>query len=754
MRFNFCQNQLRSNRSSIVCTFSLALFMGNCCDPSFAQQPAGQSILDRQGVVSLTPPPLNSGSSSSIPTTSTLDTELEFARDNATEKVVFPATPSSRAGVQELSPPPLPTKPVPSSPKPQSAPTQSESSGPQRKPPPPPTPLQWQVPSKVDEQNQPTPKPAQIIEPDTQVLTPELIELPRATEQSPSPISTAPEPSRAAGQVELNANPNTILRLPQVPADYVVAVNQHAGSGLIGPYQQRVSQYGGVTEDGLSTFGTAQMPSDYRPWWLDGVTGPLRSNHQTVPVSLPNLLARAADCSPAIQLAATEPHIKRTQSIVEAAQFDWQNFLSSSYDSTNDPVGNELTTGNLDDRFVQSQWGGTAGVARRNRLGGEFEISQDLGYLNNNSIFLVPSNQGSARLQINYRQPILRGAGRSYNESLILLANLEAGSAGDEFIVTLQSNLADVAQEYWELYRLRAELLQKLRLVDAAEQVLKQLEARIELDSSQRNILRTRSVLERRRAELARLDASIRNAEARLKLKVNAPELISVARTELTPTESPTTGLYPVDLADALSTALTHRRDISQVIRKIKAANVRHGVAKNELLPRLDMIVGTYVAGLDGNSDVFNSWVNQFRDGTPGLNVGFEFRLPQGNRAAKATQQRRAWELNRELYRFKNTVETAMTEVEIAVREVKTNYQEMQSRYQAMVSTGRESEYLRDRWEMLPGNEDSVIQLLEDLLDSQERLAEQEAAYSRAQSEYAISFTRLHQAMGTFCIVN
>lgn len=732
---------------------SLVLFAGNCVATS-ARQPAGQSILESQGVVSLAPPPPSSAPSSTIPTTSTVDTDLEFAPDAATETVVLSATPRSRAGVQELSPPPLPIQGGSSSPKTQLDPTPAQNSVPQRSPPPPPTPLPWQVPSEGEGQIQPTPVPEQIIEPDAQVFTPGLIEQPQATVLSPSPTATAPESSLADRQAQQNAHPNTILSLPQVPADYVVSVNQYAASGLIGPYQQRINQFETVPNDGLSNFGTTQMPGDYRPWWRDGVTGPLRSNYHAVPVSLPNLLARAADCSPAIQLAATEPHIKRTQSIVEAAQFDWQNFLSSSYDSTNDPVGNELTTGNQDDRFVQSQWGGTVGLARRNRRGGELEISQDLGYLNNNSIFLVPSNQGSARLQINYRQPILRGAGRSYNESLILLANLEAGSAGDEFIVTLQSNLADVAQEYWELYRLRAELLQKLRLVDAAEQVLKQLEARIELDSSQRNILRTRSALERRRAELARLDTSIRNTEARLKLKVNAPELISVAHTELTPTESPTTGLYPVDLADALSTALTHRRDISQVIRKIKAANVRHGVAKNELLPRLDMIVGTYVAGLDGNSDVFNSWVNQFRDGTPGLNVGFEFRLPQGNRAAKATQQRRAWELNRELYRFKNTVETAMTEVEIAVREVRTNYQEMQSRYQAMVSTGSESEYLRDRWEMLPGNEDSVIQLLEDLLDSQERLAEQEAAYSRAQSEYAISFTRLHQAMGTFCIVN
>ena len=210
----------------------------------------------------------------------------------------------------------------------------------------------------------------------------------------------------------------------------------------------------------------------------------------------------------------------------------------------------------------------------------------------------------------------------------------------------------------------------------------------------------------------------------------------------------------PIKLEDAISTALANRPDISRAIRAVKSTSVRLGVAKNDLLPRLDLLVGSYVAGLEGSSDVPQAFVNQFRDGRPGFNVGFDFEIPIGNRAARAREQQRKWELERSTQQFRVVVETGLTEVELAVREVDTAYQEMQGRYLAMVAASNESEYLTDRWQTLPGINDSVTQLIENLLDSQERLADEEAAYANAQFDYSVAAVRLKQAMGTLFILH
>ena len=71
-----------------------------------------------------------------------------------------------------------------------------------------------------------------------------------------------------------------------------------------------------------------------------------------------------------------------------------------------------------------------------------------------------------------------------------------------------------------------------------------------------------------------------------------------------------------------------------------------------------------------------------------------------------------------------------------------------------MVAANNESEYLTDRWQTLPGINDSVTQLIENLLDAQERLADEEAAYANAQFDYSVAAVKLKQAMGTLFILH
>ena len=125
-----------------------------------------------------------------------------------------------------------------------------------------------------------------------------------------------------------------------------------------------------------------------------------------------------------------------------------------------------------------------------------------------------------------------------------------------------------------------------------------------------------------------------------------------------------------------------------------------------------------------------------------------------GNRAARARYQRRRWELTRSIREFQATVESSLTEVELAVREVHTAYAEMVGKYQAMVAAEDETNYLDDRFRTLPGTNDSATLLLEDLLDSQERLADEEAAFTEGQVQYSTSLVALRRALGTLLTQN
>jgi hypothetical protein len=108
--------------------------------------------------------------------------------------------------------------------------------------------------------------------------------------------------------------------------------------------------------------------------------------------------------------------------------------------------------------------------------------------------------------------------------------------------------------------------------------------------------------------------------------------------------------------------------------------------------------------------------------------------------------------MERAFGQYRLAVEQALTEVEIAVREVETSFREMAGKSHALVAVTDEADYLFDRWNTLPGTDDSAVLLLENLLDAQERVADEEADLVRAQVGYTLAILRLKQATGTLLI--
>ena len=536
--------------------------------------------------------------------------------------------------------------------------------------------------------------------------------------------------------------------MPAVPKVFVPLANSRTSASQLFEMSGQRGMIQPSMEGSFPVVG-GQIPAGFLPWWTPSVKQGIGIQKNGLAIGLDVLIQSALQYSPHIQLAATEPHIRRSAFFEESSRFDWQAFFESKFTDTNDPIGNSLTTGNNESRFRETEFYSKNGLRRINRFGGETELTQRLGYQQNNSRFLVPPNQGNSRLELNYRHPLLRGGGRVVNESLIVLANIDYEISSDTFLESLQSHLVDVAETYWELVRARSEYLQRKKVLESGELILRNLEGRAGVDALKRQVNRARAAVANRRAQIVRSLTSIRNAESRLKLLVNEPQLLQATNIEFAPTDHPGTQILPLELPDAISTAIAHRPDVSRAIREFTATNIQHGIAQNEVLPKLDLLMGSYVAGLDGDSDALNSWVNQFRDGRPGFNVGVEFEIPIGNRAALARRKKREWEMTRAVHKFRAVVETGITDVEIAVREVKTAYQEMVGRYHSMVAANNEQAYLLDRWRTLPEFDDSVTLLLENVLDSQDRVADEEAAFARAQFDFAIATIRLKQATGT-----
>ncbi len=517
--------------------------------------------------------------------------------------------------------------------------------------------------------------------------------------------------------------------------------------GQLDPYRVRAAEI--EVETRANDLGSNRVGSiGFGMWWEDALSSSLGIGPDSMPIDIDTLMQVTLESSPYVQGILTEPQIRRSDLVVADAEFDSMTFVEAKFADTNVPVGSALTTGNNATRFLDNTFSSAAGIRRKTRGGASLDMAQRGGYQANNSTFLIPNPQGTSRLEINFTQPLMKDGGRAVNNTRVMLAKIDVRLAENEVRSNLQDHLVEVTRVYWELFQARAVWLQRNRLLESATELYDVLIARDGVDSLQRQILRARSAVTSRRSDLIRAETRIRNARARLRSLTGSPQLIQSARWELTPQDHPLA--YPVQIStrEATIQALDNRPDIAESIRKIQAVSTRLGAAKNQVLPRLDLILSTYVAGLEDKTDLFGAIVNQFRQGRPSYAAGLLFEMPIGNRASKARLERSRWELARTIYEFQQSTEVVFADVDIAVRETKTTFDEMTTKRQAIEAASKEVAFLQQRWQLLPDPNESAILLIEDLLDAQQRLADEEQAFVAAQVAYALSWVQLRKAMG------
>ncbi|MBL8825931.1 MAG: TolC family protein [Planctomycetaceae bacterium] len=490
--------------------------------------------------------------------------------------------------------------------------------------------------------------------------------------------------------------------------------------------------------------------SELHVWWSDAIRQPFGDPQQALPIELNPAVVQALTHSAHVAVLRETAAIACTSIVRAEANFDALRFAESRFTDTSDPVGNTLTTGGAP-RFIDETWYANAGLRRRTLTGAQLEMSQRLGYQNNNSLFFVPKNQATARLNISLTQPLLRGAGTCYNNSVIVLARIDADLAHDQFSADMQAYLVDLHKAFWDIYLQRAGYVQRRRLLLEAQEVLAELEARKHVDVLSTQLARARAAVATREVAVFKFEAAAKNGAARFKSLVNDPFLDQACVCELIPINPPDACYGDADLCVALATALDSRPEIHQATRSLRAASTRLNVSNKDLLPMLNVVLGAYASGLQGQSDFSNAIGDQFSVGRPTYWGGLTYEVPWGNRAAKAQFQARQLELKRAGSQLQAVAATIRAEVEIAARDVTTTCREVRSKYQAMLAEQQEVELLLERWRSLAGDQQVAGIVLNDLLDAQDRRASAELDMVGAQVSHRIAWIQLKRATGTLC---
>lgn len=486
-------------------------------------------------------------------------------------------------------------------------------------------------------------------------------------------------------------------------------------------------------------------------WWSGRVTQQVLQRERWVSFDLETLLLDTLANSPRIMSVGFEASSTFQRIIQQDAAFDSTVLLSSNLGATNDPVGNTLTTGGAD-RLREKSLNFRGGARKTTRTGTELEWSQEIGFLDSNSSFFVPRDQGNARLSLSLTKPLLSRGGRYYNERLVTQARIENRVAWEDMRGEVEQRIADVIAAYWQLYEIRAQLTQQRELLARSRHIEQLLVSRQHFDAALIEITKAKQRVARRADQVIDLEADLQKRQARLAALVGSEALIGAeSDLELIPIAAPTIDQTQWNLRDAVAQALENRPEVRAATHDVELSALELRVTRVELEPQLNWVFNGYLSQLNGASKVARSFGEQFAN-APGISTGLEFEFPRGQRAFRAQHREALLRAKQRSQRLREVIQQTQFEVETALIDLDRFAKQLISKRNVLATAITEENILTVQWRIIGGDDSRVGIKLENLLDAQQRRTDAEKDLVTVESAYMIALVQLQRAMGTLLI--
>jgi outer membrane protein len=376
--------------------------------------------------------------------------------------------------------------------------------------------------------------------------------------------------------------------------------------------------------------------------------------------------------------------------LAQTGVFDPSLDFSVSGDSTQSPSATQL-----EGAEVSVSRSATFSLALTQLLPTGTQVSVEAGSRRSetNSQFYFLNPYWGSSFNLSLTQPLLEGFGTTVNRSAIIIAKNNRDQTTAAFEQLVVGTLLDVENAYWDLVAARWEIQVKEQSLELAERLLSETKERVRVGTSAPiDTVQSESTAAARRQELITARISAANAEDTLKAVLGFDEpdewMTPIETTEKLPLDP-----IPTALGSSIETALARRPELRQQKLSIGALEQNMLLARNALLPRLDLqarygwsgVGGTSLL-LDENGDpvvdpdtgkplkvaggIGDSWTQIGNFDYPGWSLGLMLSMPIGNNQAKGELAQRRYYVEQGKTRLRALEQQIILEVRRAVRTV------------------------------------------------------------------------------------
>jgi len=373
---------------------------------------------------------------------------------------------------------------------------------------------------------------------------------------------------------------------------------------------------------------------------------------------------------------------------------------------------------------------------------------------NNSYYFFNPNYSSSLNLQ--FTQPLLRGAGRFANLAPIKIARKGLSQSRASFEAGVNDTVLTVVSQYWAAVQARGAMDVQRKALDLAQASYQRDKRALELGAlPPLDISRSEAEVAARKVEQIQAAYALTQAEEALRLTIGADQdpLFRSAGMELTEDPEPTGDLEVASVDSAMDQALANRPELSASDDVLAADDFNVRLAKNQLKPNLSLSGFYQSSGLGGNqynlpgqliaSGGFGSSFDQlFGFGFPAYGGTLSLTLPIRNRGAQADLGNALVSKEHDLYSARQTREIITRQVRNAVEQLETAEVTLDAANKSFDLAEKELAAEQRKYEL--GAETNFF-----VLDSQSRLAQAELARLQARVAYQVARASIDHAKGT-----
>jgi len=393
--------------------------------------------------------------------------------------------------------------------------------------------------------------------------------------------------------------------------------------------------------------------------------------------------------------------------------------------------------------------------------GGNFSLSLSSYKSDTNQAFQLINPRFGSTVRFEFTQPLLRNFGPKVNRREIIVARQNLEISEHQLKSVLMDTVFLVQEAYWNLAYAVENFKVKQQSLQLARDLLAKNKKEVEVGQlAPIEVLNAQTEVAQREADILQAEGMIRRGEDVFKTILNLAAEGDAGSQKIALADKPELKPVKIALDEAVREAMEKRPDLKMSKTTISTKSLNFSVAKNQLLPGLDLKLGYWSPGISGDRLIYlddNPFLGiivgkEKRSGSESLSDAFKFlyenwsvgvtlSVPIGDIISRSNYSLAKLDLEQSQAKLRSLEQQVFLEVSDAVRSIETDAKRAEAYRVAR-------EFAEKRLEAETKKLNVGLTTNYFVLQYQEELANARSMEIKALVDYNISLSRLEKAMG------